>query len=407
MKHLNSFIKLVLFIIPIQASAQSTISFQCKELSLSKNESLKCDPISEDDPDDLAEAYSFLVAFYPAGQQSDQQRFELNFPARTGNYHWTQKSDDDKNDSLSAWLSYDMNPKVYGNVFQAHAKDFTIHVARYDAVKNGVIEGTFEGIMETYLAGKHITVNIPVKGSFHTTRTGKFGSECRKQRQAEKQVISKAVKVFDENLVKPLQAMGWQVDDEDNGLDAVIANHPGPFRPLMLCDDLFHLKLSVNPNSAYGKMLHDSAEYYANQSSQHADDNKLLIQAVKNMARIQNMQNIEIQIAENDPYIKAENSMDVNDRFTVLHIPGVAYACQYYGAPNEQLDLPKEHVSLFFGNWNGADMNAKTYVNYPFVHKIQSPFIENFYITITAPAKIFNEIIKKIDWSKLNEALTK
>lgn len=56
--------------------AQSTISFQCKELNISKPESLRCDPISEDDPNDLAEAYSYLISF--SRQMVSIQNSDLN-----------------------------------------------------------------------------------------------------------------------------------------------------------------------------------------------------------------------------------------------------------------------------------------------------------------------------------------
>jgi hypothetical protein len=395
--------------------AQSNISFQCKELNLSKSETLKCDPVSEDDPDDLAEAYAYLVTFFPAGSRSDNQRFELNFPAHAQEYHWQQRNDEDKNDSLSVLFIYNTNPAVYGYTIMAHAKDFTINVTRYDAAKGGVIEGTFNGTMEAYLAWKQQTVLIPVKGSFHTTRTGKFSSECRKQRRPEKAVISEAVKIFEESLINPLRDLGWDVESEENGHNSLIANKPFPFRPVFLCSDFFHLKLSLNSNSAYGKMIQDSADYYLKQSEefgeqfQQTNDKKYLkyIQdATMKVAYFQIMQSLEIKISGNEPYLKAPHAMEAKDKFTVLHIPGTSYACRFFKAGNEKLDA-SEFASLYFGNWTGADMNAKSYVSYPFVHKHQSPFIENISVTITAPGKIIDEVIKKIDWNKLNEAINK
>ena len=399
------------------SQAQSTISIKCDELHLSKSESLKCDPVSEDDPNDLAEAFSYLVAFYPAGQQNDHQRFELRFPAHTARYHWVQKDDNDKNDSLSAWLSYDMSPGVYGKVFQAHAKDFNIKVTRYDAAKGGVIEGSFDGTMESYLPWSQQTVTIPVKGNFHAIRTGK-GDECRKQRRSEKVVISKAVKVFEDAFIPSLQKAGWQIENETNGYNTQIANHSVPFRPLFTCSDFFHLKLSLNGNSAFGKMIHDSAEYYGNQGRisgqqfQQTGQKKYveaLNEATRKMAQFTAMQNMEISIDANDPYLKSGElgTTASGDHFTVLHIPGVAYACQGYRDSNDEMSLPEEKVKLCFGNWKGADLKANTYVAYPFVHKQQSPVIENFVVTITSPSKNLNDIIKKMDWDQLNEAITK
>ena len=399
------------------SQGQSTISFHCKELNLSKSESLKCDPISEDDPNDLSEAYSYLVTFFPANKRDDHQRFEFRFPAHPATYHWAQKNGNDKNDSLSAYLAYNLNPNVDGQTFQAYAKDFTIKVSRYDSHKGGIIEGSFDGTMESYLPWSQQTVTISVKGNFSATRTGK-GDECRKQRRSEKAVISKAVKVFENAFIPFLQKAGWQIENETNGYNTQIANHSVPFRPLFTCSDFFHLKLSLNGNSALGKMIHDSAEYYGNQGRisgqqfQQTGQKKYveaLNEATRKMAQFTAMQNMEISIDANDPYLKSGElgTTASGDHFTVLHIPGVAYACQGYRASNDEMSPPEEKVKLCFGNWKGADLKANTYVAYPFVHKQQSAVIENFVVTITSPSKNLNDIIKKIDWDKLNEALTK
>ncbi len=367
---------------------------------------MKCDPISEDDPNDLAEAWTLLVAYFPANYTGTDQRLELRFPARVTSFHWTQTNGDDKNDSLSANLVYNTNPKVYGYTIQAHAKDFTITVTRYDNTRGGTIEGKFEGIMESYIAWTRQTVLIPVKGNFHTVRNGK-GWECRKQRASEKIVVSKAVKVFENTFLPSLQKTGWKIDEELNGYNAVVSNNPSPFRPLSLCSSFFDLKLSVNPNSAYGRMLEDSAEYYSKQTSQNANDTKAMTQAAQNMFRIQNMRAMEIEIDDNSPFIKSEYIIGSKDRFTVLHIPQVAYACQIYRAAQDGISPPEEKTYLCFGNWAGADMHANAYVSYPFVHKQHAPVLENIMVTFTGPSAAVNEIIKNIDWSKMNDALTK
>lgn len=389
--------------------AQSTISFQCKELNISKSESLRCAPISEDDPNDLAEAYSYLISFFPANSQHTEQRFEFSFPAHVGTYHWTQANEDDKNDSLSAYLVYNTNPKVYGYTLKAYPKDFTITVTRYDAPKGGKIEGTFNGMMQAYLSWKLQTVSIPVKGNFHTVRTGEFGVECRKQRQSEKEIIYKAVKIFDDVLPGPIQNLGWQISEEKNGYTTQISNNPAPFRPIFMCGAFYNLKLSIDPNSEYSKMLQDSMQYYNQEVVKNSNNNnhKAATVAAQNMFRLQSMQSVEISINGNSPYLKEDYTIGNKDKSTELPIRGVAYAWQLYLAPTSELETPKEKTMVFFGNWKGANMHSGTYAAYPFIHKQQSPFIENFIVTIEAPAVVANKIIESIDWNKLNEAITK
>ncbi len=238
-------------------------------------------------------------------------------------------------------------------------------------------------------------------------------AQCREQKQSEKAVIDKAVKIFEDAFNKPLQAIGWQITEENNGHNTQIAITPDPFRPLFMCSDFFSLKLSLNPNSAYGKLMQDSAEYYNKQVVQYskqwpmsAADSKALKQATQNLSRVESMQSAEISIDANDPYLKEDYHLGAKDKYTVLHIPGAAYACRIYTAPEDASGSPEEKTKIFFGNWKGANLNAGAYTGYPFVHKKQGPFIENFVVTVNAPSSAADKIIQKIDWDKLNEAIS-
>src|ERR1700733_681206 len=114
-----------------RANAQSSIAYSCGALNLSGTAPLKCNPVAEDDPNDLPECYSEIDAYLPG----NSQKFSLNFPAKTGTYHWNQSSEQDKNDSLAAEFIYNTNPKVYGYDIRAYAKDFTITISRCDSNK--------------------------------------------------------------------------------------------------------------------------------------------------------------------------------------------------------------------------------------------------------------------------------
>lgn len=388
------------------SDAQGKISIQCKELNLSVSVPLKSEPISEDDPGDLAEATSFLLSFY-GNTKSSHQSFQLRFPARMASHQWTQSGEDDKNDSLYAWLSYDVNPAVYGHILQAYPKDFSIEVTRYDHKVGGKIEGRFEGTMGAYLSWSQQNITIRVKGNFQTTRTGKSEGECRKQRRSEHEVINKSVAIFDETFLRPLQKIGWHITEQKNGRTSQLAVNPSPFRPIFLCSEFYDLKLSLDPNSDYGKVMNDSLQYYADQVSQRAGDHKAIANAVKNMYRIKSMQEIEISISENSPYLKEDYHIGSKDRSSELHIPGIPFAWQLFKAPTDEVGTPEEITMLFFGNWKGANMHSGTYMAYPFIHKQQSPYIENLVVKINAPASAANNIIKHIDWGKLNHAITK
>lgn len=399
------------FLLDKSIYAQGSISLQCKNFNLNRAFYLKCDNINEDDPNVLTECYSHLVTYISNG--STDQRFEMRFPARVTSYHWSQASSDDKNDSLSAELMYEVNSENDKTSLDAYPKDFTITVTRYDDKKGGIIEGKFNCTMKA-LNSDQQPVPISVHENFKTTRTGKPDDECRDQTNAEKKVITNAVSIFENTFLQPLQKMNWQITEEENGKNAQIAINPAPYRPMFLCSDFFDLKLNINPDSPLGKMMQDSAEYYNNLVSQYSSqigqpsyDKSKLSQATRNMYRVQEAGRAEISINANDPYLKQDWLLDSKDRHTVLHIPGVAYAWQLYELPTDDLQSPVEKTMLYFGNWTGINMFTGTYAGYPFIHKQQSPYIENFVVTIIAQTAVANEIIKKIDWSKLNEAIKK
>jgi hypothetical protein len=378
--------------------AQGTVSFQCNALHLDKTISLRCDPVSEDDPGDLDEAYSYLIAFL---DKSSDDRIELRFPAKVKSWRWTQQTEHDKTDSLAAYLLYNTDPKVYGRDLQAYPKDLTITVTRYEHKKGGVIEGTFEGTMQADLSWSHQTVVIPVKGNFQTTRTGRTPDDNRKQRRSEEPVISHTVKVFEDALLQPLQNSGWRISDEHNAIHSNVSNRSD----LPITISLLTLKLAVDPHSAYGKRIQDSAQYYMEQTQKNTPGTKTYAAAAKNFFRVNNMLTAEIYIASNLNYLKESlYTIGDKDKYSVLHIPGASYACRAYKAPADEISRPEESTRLFFGNWKGADMHANTIVNYPFIHK-QGPYIENFVVTITASAATADKIIQAIDWNKLNAAI--
>src|SRR5215469_14565165 len=69
------------------ANAQNTITYSCTALNFSGTSPLKCNPISEDDPNDLPECYSYLMA-----TMNDGQRLEMGFPAKKGTWHLIRQS---------------------------------------------------------------------------------------------------------------------------------------------------------------------------------------------------------------------------------------------------------------------------------------------------------------------------
>jgi len=336
-----------------------------------------------------------LISYLPGNSQS----FDLGFPATKGTYHWQQSSEQDKNDSLSADFIYNTNPNVYGYGINAYAKDFTIIITRYDSNKGGIVAGTFSGTMEAFAAWKQQTVTISVSGSFSSTRTGRFGVECRKLRRSEKLVVQNARSVINRCIAQPLQRIDWVVKNTSD-IPPSVGVDPNPYRPFGFCSGIFDLTIGPDPNSEYGKMIDDSIRYYTSATT---------VQAVLRGVLLQQLKNIKIRIDLNSPYIKTPFQHNPTDKFTVLSVPGAAYAyCLTLPEKGAPADVPPDYKTyILLGPWAGVDRNASTYVNYPFVHKQPGAYIETISVQIIGPASIADKIIHNVDWEGLNAVLTK
>jgi hypothetical protein len=226
-----------------------------------------------------------------------------------------------------------------------------------------------------------------------------FDVECRDPRPDESATINKARQVIDKCIGGALQQIGWQTRNSDQ-VNVSIATHPNPSRPMFICSRAFDLTISPDPNSAYGKTMNDSIRFYQSQSSRAA---------ILRMVILTGMQNIKIRIDENSPYLKSRYDHDETDKYTVLHVPGAGYA--YRLTEPEQgaeADVPPDYKTyVLIGNWTGADMNANTYVNYPFIHKTGGAYIETLTLQIAGPASIADKIIHNVDWQGLSAALAK
>jgi len=87
-----------------------------------------------------------------------------------------------------------------------------------------------------------------------------------------------------------------------------------------------------------------------------------------------------------------------------LHIPGTAFA--YKTAAN-----PTSHGVAFvlaFGNWAPLKWDAEhRWYRFKFAHPQNTPFIENIEIGIYGAPDRVEELLHKIDWKQVNDALTR
>ncbi len=59
-----------------------------------------------------------------------------------------------------------------------------------------------------------------------------------------------------------------------------------------------------------------------------------------------------------------------------------------------------------YGDWKTLPVQTADYVPFPFVHRPETPFIENFCVIVHGPAEAADPVLERIDWTRLKGALT-
>ena len=223
-----------------------------------------------------------------------------------------------------------------------------------------------------------------------------LAQECRSATADEKKVLEKMINTLKKQLESPLLQDGWVAGSEKTPLpNPQIAKNPGPVRPLMSCSFVFDVQLKADPNSDRGKMLADSAKYYSDLGT---------TEGAQKMFAVLGRSEINIHAVENVPYLNIHVSPSAKTK--KLIVPGVAIVLQSSDTNNSP---DQEDVEFYFGNWDNAKVtsgNDAYNTLYPFHHPISTPYVVNMMVHLKGSAQVIEPILKKINWKKLNEALT-
>lgn len=211
--------------------------------------------------------------------------------------------------------------------------------------------------------------------------------QCRNPTPEELQSVRKLASAVQSAVVAPLLESGWQVQQHSTAFDAVvIAAHPGPARPLMVCSSLFTVHLQLDPGTPQAKALAQSVAAAANDTS---------IEGARKLAYALASMEIEVRTQENDPYLRAPMT-----GISRVQLPGVPLAYRRHPSPKEEL----QEVRACFGNWQ--NFGTDRYVLFPFAHGGGTPYIENACVTLSGMPKTLDDAVKRIEWASLNRALT-
>lgn len=232
--------------------------------------------------------------------------------------------------------------------------------------------------------------------------------ECRMPTTLELQAIEKAQHVLKQTLEAPVIQLGWKLEGQKSDQVPVsIATDANPERPLMSCWPIYDAAFELSETSPHYLSLQNAAQkglaaeqtWMAACVKADAKDCDTKPDDVKAGERATAASRLEITATENSPYMRLTRPVPIHK----LDVPGAAIA---FRTPSTDDYLTDTTVCV--GPWKpDVVFGAGRDVLFPFQHPPGTPFIENLCVTIVAAEDMADEVLHKIDWQQLNDALTK
>lgn len=393
--------------------AQGKIVFDCPELKIHFEKAIHTQDAREEDPGDQSNSYSYLAAYYSdPGKDDANMLIEMTFFTGIGISHWEQENNQPEwlsKDSLAFGMNYNPTPEYSYSNLQWYAKDFSYHITKYENKKGGIIEGIFEGTVQTYSYDLQKNATAHCSGSFQTINSKRAASECRKARKSELAVLLKI-----EDALNPI-ASKWAASNPDWDFQpgsftehvtvAVLGGMPR--RPIFICAGGKGISISPKPNSNLANEIEQFSQKWSSGE----------VTGLEEIAKFQqhrkNLQPPSFDGSVNSPLFFLENPPGgkVPLKTEKITVEGVSLAYRFIystdiGGNQAENDTT---YSLLFGNWNTLSLRNDSrgkYYEYKFKNTAVSPFVENVEITVTGDDKTVRRLINTTDWSAIKKALT-
>jgi len=245
-------------------------------------------------------------------------------------------------------------------------------------------------------------------------------AQCRVLTPAEKAVVEKAFNVVKAAIDEPLKNTDLKFNrfHSDEGLalllqNLTVAEHPSPARPLEFCSGgLGGGQLMVDPDGPRAQAIAAQREEIRTklqeagekEEKDWAELKRLTSRDMDLAAALQ----VNIGVGENDP-LGGSNPDNQPRTYTIINIPGAAFAHRYSNKGNENKNQTTEVVEIWFGDWNVSSPtpNPAGPGRFHFKHPVGTPYIENLLVSMEGTPENLAILLKTINWQKLNEALTK
>ena len=218
-------------------------------------------------------------------------------------------------------------------------------------------------------------------------------AELRPPTAAEKAALDKYRAVINQ-ILDQCRSDDWdeQVDYEV-GDDVNVAPNTG--RPLDV-NEMFQRSYNVRPGSPrYASKILPTFQKL--QETQDISEKQRLGK------ELQKFMHLRVEV-----HFNVTNVGDINPppgQNADLKISGTAFA---YKTKNNVTNPDSGAAILAFGNWGPLKWDAEHgWFHFHFVHPVNSPYIENVVINVYGAPDRIDELLHSIDWTKVNDAMTR
>ncbi len=212
----------------------------------------------------------------------------------------------------------------------------------------------------------------------------------RKPTPAEQKVVTKYANVISKVLDQ------FRGPDWDEKVDATVANvevTPDTGAPLTI-NQMFQRTYDLRKDSPTYK-----AKLAAMEAKMKGEKDQGKQQLIA--AQMQDLMHVQVQVRFNITNIDLDPPPSPK---LDLHVPGAAFA---YKEASNPYSYGSSYV-VAFGNWKTGKLYPSSGVTeFHFVHKQNTPFIENVEFRIYGSEDRIREILKKPNWVQVNAALTR
>jgi len=261
-------------------------------------------------------------------------------------------------------------------------------------------------------------------------------AQCHRANEQEKKVYHNLVTIFDKNIYSKCPDINWETSEVKSAEDGLEVSDSKDLygSPLFICNAyLYDFSLQLKENSPENKMIEDSVKWYdalyqksvapmmtdgqidmkkfeALPQAEQDKISKASTGILEKQQLLLNEKTINLSTHINSPLllISSPRSGFVASEYKKINVPGCPIAYAISLEPGT-VSLPCR-ILLGFGKWPQkiVDDNGEIHISYQFAHHFPAAAIENFVIEIDVPN--FNEgmkLIRRINWTAVNEALTK